>query len=243
LRYIAHHSNVPVSVSYDMCEEIAKIRRKLQRIGSAKVLFLDETHKREGDVDRYTIVLPGESPFIETSTTSQYATRYDMIACCSGKTTLPPIIYSSEDRERGITQEMLLDYIRNLLAQAAGALDVYPLYLVVDRASIHNTEKMLEVFHDWGCQELKDVMLMPPAAAKRLSPLDNSLFNIRRQKVLSGGPLRKANIVRKMSDAWNEITESDIDAQYKNCALKQRQDVYFDCPNPAVHKHGKRGQK
>jgi hypothetical protein len=138
LHYIAHHSNVPVSVSYDMCEEIAKIRRKLQRIGSAKVLFLDETHKREGDVDRYTIVLPGESPFIETSTTSQYATRYDMIACCSGKTTLPPIIYSSEDRDKGITQEMLLDYIRNLLAQAAGALDVYPLYLVVvDRASIH----------------------------------------------------------------------------------------------------------
>jgi hypothetical protein len=87
------------------------------------------------------------------------------------------------------------------------------------------------------------VMLMPPAAAKRFSPLDNSLFNIWRQKVLSGGPLRKANIVRKMSDAWNEITESDIDAQYKNCALKQRQDVYFDCPNPAEHKHGKRGQK
>ena len=53
-----------------MCEQIAKIRRKLQRIGSAKILFLDETHKRGGDVDRYTIVLPGESPFIETSTTS-----------------------------------------------------------------------------------------------------------------------------------------------------------------------------
>ena len=124
-------------------------------------------------------------------------------------------MYSSEDRDKGITQEMLLDYIRNLLAQAAGALDVYPLYLVVDRASIHNAEKMLEVFHDWGCQELKDVMLMPTAAAKRLSPLDNSLFNIWRQKVLSGGPLRKANIVRKMSDAWNEITGSDIDVQYK----------------------------
>ena len=50
---------------------------------------------------------------------------------------------------------MLLDYIRNFLAQAAGALDVYPLYMVVDRASIHNAEKILEVFHDWGCQELK----------------------------------------------------------------------------------------
>ena len=120
-----------------MCEEIAKIRRKLQRISSAKILFLDETHKREGDVDRYTIVLPGESPFIETSTPSQYAARYDMIACCSGKTTLPPIVYPLEERSKGITQEMLLDYIRNLLAQAAGALDQYPL-LFGGRSSIYS---------------------------------------------------------------------------------------------------------
>jgi hypothetical protein len=63
------------------------------------------------------------------------------------------------------------------------------------------------------------------------------------ETVLGGGALRKANIVRRMSGAWNQITESDIDAQYKNCALKQRQDVYFDCPNPAAHKHEKRGQK
>ena len=32
---------------------------------------------------------------------------------------------------------MLLDYIRNLLVQAAGALDEYPLYLVV-KSSIYS---------------------------------------------------------------------------------------------------------
>jgi hypothetical protein len=52
---------------------------------------------------------------------------------------------------------------------------------VVDRASNHNAEKILEVFHDWGGQEFKEVIVTPPAAAKRLSPLDNSLFNIWRQ--------------------------------------------------------------
>ena len=125
------------SVSADMCEQIAKMRRKLQRIGTQHILFLDETHKREGDVDSYTIVLPGEPPFIETSCTSSYATRYDMIACCSGTTALPPIIYSPNERGQGVNKAMLLEYIRNLLAQSAGALDVYPLLLVVDRATIH----------------------------------------------------------------------------------------------------------
>lgn len=227
------------SVSSSTCEEIAKLRRKLQRIGNKHILFLDETHKREGDVDNYTIVLPGEPPYIETSTTSKYAARYDMIACCSGERVLPPIIYTPTERGAGITQDMLVDYIRNLLAQAAGALDIYPLYLVVDSASIHNEEKIRETFHDWGCQELTEVIKMPAAAAKRLSPLDNSLFNIWRQKVLEKGPLKKHNIKTIMSDAWNDITAEDIQAQYKHCGLMRNQDVYFDCPNPFQHSHAR----
>jgi hypothetical protein len=225
-------------VSADSCEQIAKVRRKIQRIGIKHILFLDETHKREGDVENYTLVLPGEPSLIETSTTSSYAARYDMIACCSGTTALPPVIYSPKERGKGIDAAMLLQHIRNLLAQAAGALDVYPLILVVDRATIHNEEKILQEFHDWGCQELQEVIKMPPASAKRLSPLDNSLFNLWRQRVLADGPLTKANIKQRMSDAWNSITAADIQAQYRNCGLMRHQNPYFDCPNPVLHRHG-----
>lgn len=213
------------------------MRRKLQRIGTQHILFLDETHKRDGDVQNYTIVLEGEAPYIESTNTSSYAPRYDMIACCSGTTALPPVIYDQTERERGVTQQMLLQHIRDLLAQAAGALDVYPLVLVVDRSAIHQPDNMLQEFHDWGCQEMTEVLLMPPAAAKRLSPLDNSLFNLWRQRVLAEGGLTKSNIRRRMSDAWNSITTEDIRAQFRNCGLMRHQDVYFDCPNPAVHKH------
>jgi hypothetical protein len=226
-------------VSAETCEEIAKIRRKLQRIGTNHILFLDETHKREGDVQNYTIVLPGEPPYIESSSTSKYAARYDMIACCSGRRALPPIIYSPKERDRGITQHMLLEYIRNLLAQSAGALDTYPLLLVVDRATIHDEQKIIDEFHDWGCQELTQVIKMPTAAAKRLSPLDNSLFNVWRQRVLAGPLLTKHNIKQRMSDAWNQTQEEDIQPQYHNCGLMRHQDVYFDCPNPSVHRHGR----
>lgn len=225
------------SVSAETCEQIAQLRRKLQRVGTTHILFLDETYKREGDVQNYTITLPHEPSFITTSCTSNYAPRFDMVACCSGSTALPPIIYSPGERGEGITQHMLLEYIRNLLAQAAGALDVFPLILVVDRASIHNEQKIIDEFHDWGCQALVEVVKMPAAAAKRLSPLDNALFNVWRQRVLDAGPLTKRNVKQRMSDAWNSLTATDIRAQYRRCALMRGADVYADCPNPAVHKH------
>lgn len=221
-----------------MCEQIAKVRRKLQRIGIGHILFLDETLKREGDVDSYSIFLPDEPPLIETSSTSKYAARFDMIACCSGKSVLPPVIYAPTERQKGIDTALLLSHIRDLLAQSAGALDQYPLLLVLDRASIHNEDKIMQEFHDWGCQELTEVIKMPPAAAKRLSPLDNSLFNLWKQRVLAGGPLKKSNIKQRMSDAWNTITPVELLAQYRNCGLMRHQDVYFDCPDPARHSHG-----
>ena len=221
----------------ELCEQIATVRRKLQRMGTGHILFLDETHKREGDVESYSIFLPGEPPLIETSATSSYAARYDMIACCSGLTVLPPIIYAPKERGKGVNQDMLLRYIQDLLGQAAGALDQYPLLLLLDRSTIHSEARILQEFHDWGCQELTEVIRIPTASAKRLSPLDNALFNLWRQRVLDGPPLTKATIKQRMSDAWNSLTSAELRAQYRHCGLLRHQDVYFDCPDPVAHKH------
>lgn len=219
------------------------MRRLIQRRGIKHTLFLDETYRRVGDISSHTIVLPGQHPYVETSSTTRYAKRWDMIACINGTTTLPPIIYAPNERGKGITKNMLINYCRDLLAQAAGALDVYPLILVWDRSPIHNNEEVEETFHDWGCQELVQVVKMPPSAAKRMSPLDNALFNIWRQRTLSHGPLNKYNIKTRMNDAWNSLTANDIKAQYHHCGLIRGQDVYFDCPNPIEHAHTRRTKK
>ena len=221
-----------------MCEQIADVRRKLQRVSKDRIIFLDETLKREGDVDSYSIFLPGRPPYIETSVTTRYAARYDMIAACTGKEVLLPSIYSPQEREAGITTAVLLRCIDNLLAQQLRALDRYPLLLLLDRASIHNEEKIMEALHDRGCGDVTAIIKLPPASAKRLSPLDNSLFNLWRQRVLADGPLTKRNIKTRMSDAWNTITAAELHAQYRHCGLMRGQDVYFDCPDPAAHRHG-----
>jgi hypothetical protein len=223
-------------VSASLCEDIAQVRRKLQRISKERVLFLDETAVRVSETATHTLVLEGEQPFVEAIDTTSYAARYDMIACCSIDRTFPPIIYAPNERGKGIN--MLLSYIRDVLAQAVGALDRYPLTLIIDRSTIHNPAEMLQEFHDWGCQELKEILLMPPQSAKRLSPLDNSLFRDWKERVRQHAPLTKQNIQRVMADAWNALPARLLRSHYKHCGFMRGKDEYFDCPSPAAHRHG-----
>jgi len=141
-----------VSVSAELCDEIAALRRKIQTVGADHVVFLDEVPFQLSEAPSHTIVLPGESAFVEVDDTSSYAPRYDMIAACTHMELFPPTIFSPEERAalgvKGITQKMFIKYIQDVLAQACGALDRYPLYLVLDKASIHNEQKILEAFHD-----------------------------------------------------------------------------------------------
>ena len=127
-----------------------------------------------------------------------------MIACCSGERVFPPIIFTPKERKElkveGIRHWMLLKYIDNILAQAVGALDLFPLTLIMDRSPIHNTDEILQAFHDRGCQDMQMVYLMPAYSAKRLSPLDNSLFHQWKCAVRKHSRITKSNIVQIMSD-------------------------------------------
>ena len=161
--------------------DIAYVRRELMRHAKSKLLFLDETHVCIGICQTHTLVAPGESRYVVVDDTDSYAPRYDMIACISGDRLFPPRIFTPEERARhdvkGIRKWMLEQFIEQLLAQAAGLMDMWPLTLVMDRASIHKPDELLQLLHDCGCQDMQTVYLMPAYGAKRLSPLDNSLFH------------------------------------------------------------------
>ena len=157
---------------------IAKVRREFKRHAKAKLLFLDKTYVRIGTSQTHTLVAPGEQAYVVVDDTDAYAPRYDIFACCSGERVFPPINFTPTERKgmdvKGIHKWMLLKYIDNVLAQAVGALDLFPLTLVMDRSSIYNTEEILQAFYDRGCQDLQTVYLMPAYSGKRLSPLDNT---------------------------------------------------------------------
>lgn len=114
-------------MSVELCDSIAKIRRKLQRISKERVLFLDETGVRLNEAPSSTLVLPDQQPYVLATETSSYAKRFDMIACLNGNQAFAPCIYTPKDRsdagEKGINTEMLVDYILNTLGQETWALD------------------------------------------------------------------------------------------------------------------------
>ena len=228
------------TVSSQLCDDIAKMRCELQRMCKSRVLFLDETAVRLSEAPTFTLVAPGEQQYVVATETSSYAKRFDMIACINGDRAFAPCIYAPKERSgtgtRGINKEMLLDYIYNTLGQECAALDNPPLTLVLDRASIHNEEEILDAFRERG-GHVMSVLKMPPEAAKRLSPLDNSLFHDWKQAIRKHGPLTMRNIEQVMAHEWNRITRRQITAHYKHCGLVGYVDVYADCPLPAVHQH------
>ena len=217
------------------------MRKKIQRIKKANILFLDETHLRVKEAPRTTLVAPGKTPYIIVEDNTQYAKRYDMIACCTSKEVFPSIIYSPTERKdsgvKGINTKMLITYIQKTLAPAAGALDRYPLYLVLDKGTCHSTDQIVEAFHDNGCQELVAVWKMPTQAAKRMSPLDNSLFHDWKDRCRSHHPLTSKNIEQVMADEWNNTPPSKLLHYYQHCGLTSLKAPYFDCPQPSIHKH------
>lgn len=216
------------------------MRRKLQRRNTSHVLFLDETALRLSEAPTHTLVLPHQQPFVIASETSSYASRYDMIACCVGDRVLLPKIYSPKDRSdaavKGINGAMLQQFIDDTLAQAVEGLDRYPLTLVLDRAPIHlRIDSLLQAFRDRSSESITEILLMPPYAAKRLSPLDNALFHDWKEECRKQCPATKRNVQQIMNDAWMKMKPQP---HYRHCGLTRNTDPYFDCPAPGIHQHG-----
>lgn len=131
---------------------------------------------------------------------------------------------------------MLIEYIAETLAPEVLALGLKNPVLMLDRASIHSEKRITKAFSECGV-ELKEVIKIPTQSAKRLSPLDNSLFHDWKEKVRKSCPLTEENIEPSMITAWNAVTVKQIQGHYRNCGLIRQSDAYADCPNPAVHQH------
>ena len=98
------------------------------------------------------------------------------------------------------------------LGQETAALDNPPLMLVVvqiDRARIHNEEKILEAFsvqgEGWTCH-VHPEDACPRGKAHVSAPLDNALFHDWKEAIRKHGPLTLNRIRQVMSDEWNNIT-------------------------------------
>ena len=232
--------NLLDTVSADMCEQIANLRRQVQQLSKKDVLVLDETAIKLSEAPRCTLVLPGNKQYVVIESTSKYAPRYDMIACIHFNGALTPMIVSPQMRKQakshGITLEMLIRYITDTLADEVGHLPIRHRSLIYDKAPIHSDKKVMAAFQTSGVP-LEHLVKLPTASSKRASPLDNSLFHEWKDRVRDHVPLTLENIEQVMIDTWRETKIESIRNYYHNCGFMRGQDPHFDCPDPTEHEH------
>ncbi|CAF1027512.1 unnamed protein product [Rotaria sp. Silwood1] len=217
-------------ISSASSESIAKLRRKLQRISNKKIIFLDETHIKINEAPRTTLVAPGENPYVIVTDSSSYAARYDMIAAVVGDQILPSIIYSPADRKtknvKGINSNMLIDFIENILCPSISTLDYCPIYSVLDKSHIHNISKIKEALGNFECMKSVEILVMPTQAAKRISPLENSLFHEWKERVRQHSSLSEETLATTMTNEWFNTRTDNIKHYYDHCGITYGQDMY-----------------
>lgn len=203
-------------------------------------MVLDETSVRLSEAPRSTIVLPGNTQYVVSSSTDHFAKRYDMIACIHFNGVFTPKVISPEMRAeagaRGITSAMLIEYITEELASEVVGLGLRAPSMLLDKASIHAEQRIRDAFQSKRVR-LAQVLSTPTASAKRISPLDNALFHEWKERIRLHCPLTQENIEQVMIDCWKETTAASIHHYYHHCGLMRDQDPYFDCHAPEEHEH------
>ncbi len=73
--------------------------------------------------------------------------------------------------------------------------------------------------------------------AKRVSPLDNTLFYEWKERIRRHSLLTEETLRTTMINKWYNTKEENIKHHYDHCAITRGQDVYKDCLSPLKHRH------
>jgi hypothetical protein len=132
---------------------------------------------------------------------------------------------------------MLIDYIETVLCPSINVLDQCPIYLVFDKSNIHNVSKVEQALRNHECTKSVKVLFIPTQAAKRINPLDNTLFHEWKERMRQHSLLTEETLITTMINEWYNTEAKNIKHHYDHCAITRGQDVYKDCPFPSKHCH------
>lgn len=155
-------------------------------------------------IPRRTLVAPGYQPYILVDKPSAYAERYDFIDAVNGSQPIACTALTPTERQRrnikGVRKFVVNEWIRNELALAIGRLGLTSVYVICDNSRTHQRLAMLEAFKAGRCGEVVDVLFMPTASAKYLSPLDNPLWHSFKDTLRQQHPFQANDIPETLSN-------------------------------------------
>ncbi|CAF3402309.1 unnamed protein product [Rotaria sp. Silwood2] len=213
---------------------VGQFRRSLQRIANDRLIFIDEIAIYSVMPPRQTLVAPGQQPFILVTQPSAYSKRYDFIGAINGSQPIACMTLCPEDRERrrfkGVRQVVINQWITDTLAPAIERLNIDNIYLICDQSRAHNKMDMIQALRAGKCNSVKQILHMPTASAKYLSPLDNPLWHSFRESIRNQHPLAAADIPLLLSEAFHSLSKKEIKNAYRKCGLIYGTDEYYDRP-------------
>ena len=114
------------------------------------------------------------------------------------------------------------EWIRNELAPAIGRLGLTSVYVICDKSRAHQKLAMLEASKAGRCREVVDVLFMPIASAKYISPLDNPLWHSFKETVRKQHPLQANDTSESLSDTFLLYQQKKFVTLIENAPLRQR---------------------
>ncbi|UJR18616.1 hypothetical protein I4U23_005524 [Adineta vaga] len=214
--------------------DVGQFRRTFQRVNKNRLIFIDEIAIYSVAIPRKTLVCPGEQPLILVTQPSAYAKRYDFIGAVNGSKPIACMTLTPEDRNyrkiKGVRQEIISEWITDTLAPAINQLQIDNIYLICDRSTSHNGVNMMEALRAGRCTSVKEIIHMPTASAKYLSPLDNPLWHSFRESIRNQHPLSPTDIPLLLSKTFYSLSKQEIKNAYRKCSLIYGNNEYYDRP-------------
>ncbi len=209
-----------------------KMRKKLRRIPKRKLIFIDQSRIEMGASSRRSLAAPGEEAYVSIEKAGYYPQRIDFMGVVSYDKVLslevsPPTKRSAEGR-KGYRKQNVLDFIRMKVARALSNLNEDNLIFLLDKALRITATEVTEALQAGGCTSVAEVMILPTASGKHLSPLDNCLWHQVKDCVRRKAPQTEDKMVSAIRRCWKQITKTNLHNYYRHCGLTRREDVSKD---------------
>jgi hypothetical protein len=89
-------------------------------------------------------------------------------------------------------------------------------------------EEALQEINAGRARNISDVWVFPTSTAKFVNPLDNTLWHSLKQRVRARKPKSENETASIMEEEFMAISEADMKAYYRHCALTGGSDPYKD---------------
>jgi len=133
------------------------------------------------------------------------------------------------DEKKGIDQEMFLDYISDDLVPSLSNMPRRNYHFITDKASIHNLNEIQEEIKSLdNTNTIKHVLLLPTNTAKYVSPLDNSLWHLWKDRLRHGDSRPEEGLDAFLVRTWEGMETEAIHSMYRKCRLMRGQGVEDD---------------